>query len=156
MSTIKKPKIYLAGPLTGLSYDDAQDWRLQAIRLLEDYVDCFNPMRGCDFLRGSKKLQATSEQHKGIMMSTNKNVLVRDRTDCITSDALLIYFPPGCAPSIGTSQEAAWAHLLHKPIVAIAEEVNIHRQHAMLTEQCVWADTLEEGCEMIKSILCSK
>ena len=43
--------VYLAGPITGLSYGAArQGWREEMKKLLPDHVHPMSPMRGKDFL----------------------------------------------------------------------------------------------------------
>jgi hypothetical protein len=78
---------------------------------------------------------------------------MRDKTDCITSDILLVYYPDGCGYSAGTAMEIAWANLKNIPIVAVASKTNVNRVHPMIEQCVIWCDSLEEGCEMVNSIL---
>lgn len=146
--------VYLAGPITSLSYSGATDWRENAELTLRSYgLDVRSPMRGCRYLSGEVSIPAEQVQHTGIM-ATSRGILTRDKNDCITADALLVYFPSNCPPSIGTSMEIAFAHLRHIPIVGVSEDRdNIHRRHPMLSEAVTWADNLSEACQFIVSIL---
>ena len=78
---------------------------------------------------------------------------MRDRTDCITSDLILVFYPDDCPYSAGTAMEIAWANLKHIPIVAVASKTNVNRVHPMIEQCAIWCDSLEEGCEMVNSIL---
>jgi hypothetical protein len=116
-------------------------------------IECYSPMRDCRYLKGEKSIPAVQVQHENVVMSTNRGILIRDRTDCITADALLVYYPSGSGPSIGTAMEVAWANLKHIPVVAVADKDNFNRQHPMLEQCAIWCDSLEQGIEMVKSLL---
>ena len=52
-----KPLVYLAGQISGLSYDGAVDWRKDAItRLDAEGITGLSPMRGKEYLSEMKDL----------------------------------------------------------------------------------------------------
>jgi hypothetical protein len=148
-----KPTVYLVGSITGLLYDAATNWRNIATRLLAPEIEVRNPMRGCRYLDDGTPIPAVQVQHTGIVMSTNKGIYTRDKRDCITSDAILMYFPDGAGASIGSSIEIGWADAFQIPIIGVASKDNVHRAHPMSEVACLWCDTLEQGCQVIRSIL---
>jgi len=44
-------KIYLAGPISGLTFEGAQDWRNYFTSKISPEIDCFSPLRGKDYLK---------------------------------------------------------------------------------------------------------
>ena len=148
-----KFKVYLAGPITSLSYKDATTWREAVKLLIRPEIALYSPMRGCRYLEGEESIPAVQVQNEQITMSSNRGIMVRDMNDCITSDALLVYYPDNAPPSIGTAMEIAWAHLKNIPVVAVGKPGNINRDHPMISEAVLWVPTLEQACEVINSIL---
>jgi hypothetical protein len=49
-------KVYLAGPIWGLEYDEGQDWRRVVKNSLAPVIDCYSPLRGHEFLRGKGQI----------------------------------------------------------------------------------------------------
>jgi len=148
-----KFKIYLAGPITNMSYKEATTWREAVRPLISPEIAIYSPMRGCRYLEGMENIPAVQVQNDQITMSSNRGIMVRDMNDCLTSDALLIYYPENSPPSIGTAMEIAWAHMKNIPVVAVGPEGNINRIHPMISEAVLWVPTLEQACMVINSIL---
>lgn len=84
-------RIYLAGPISGLSYDESRfGWRNQIATLIDPSIDLYSPMRHKDHLAGETSLAASDiETH---VISTNKGIIARDRMDCVQADALIVNF----------------------------------------------------------------
>jgi nucleoside 2-deoxyribosyltransferase len=149
-----KQLIYLAGPITGLTYDGAQDWRDAAADILDsDNVETLSPLRGKKFLAGKGVLAATGHDENAI--STNKGITRRDMMDTHRATALLVNLLGSTKPSIGTVMELAWAYRAHIPTVVVMEEGNCH-EHAMVLEACTYVvRTLVEGISLIQ-FLCNE
>ncbi|MBU4332735.1 hypothetical protein KKD19_07210 [Patescibacteria group bacterium] len=153
-----KPLVYLAGPILGTSYKECTGWREGvAEQLAIAGIATASPMRGKDFLKkelkiGSKASRCFLESHP---LSTRKGTVCRDRFDTSRCDVLFVNFLEAKRVSIGTVMEIAWADMLRKPIIVIMEENNIHR-HGMLEEVTGFiVQTLGEGVELTKAILCT-
>ena len=43
-------KIYLAGPICGLTYDGAQEWRDTFRKEIDPRIEAFSPLRGKEYL----------------------------------------------------------------------------------------------------------
>lgn len=124
--------VYLSGPITGLTYDQGQDWREWAYRELATVgVHGLSPLRGKDYLRKEGVLKA---QYLDVHpLSTPKGIVTRDRNDTIHSDVVLVNVLGAERVSIGTVIEMGWADLARVPIVLVMEPGNVH-DHAMVTE----------------------
>src|SRR5689334_14211258 len=86
-----KPQVYLAGPITGLSYAGSTDWRHYAINKLANAgIKGWSPMRGKEYLAQLEKISGTGEEYVHLgAMSTPKGVINRDRWDATRCDLLL-------------------------------------------------------------------
>lgn len=123
-------EIYLAGPITGLSYGESTDWRSQVASQLPSHIRPLSPMRGKQYLKGEATILDSYSQH---IMSTSKGITTRDRFDVARADAVFANFLGAKKVSIGTVIEIAWADMLRKPIIVVMEKDNVH-QHSMLNE----------------------
>jgi nucleoside 2-deoxyribosyltransferase len=156
---MSKPKVYLAGIISGLNYKDASDWREYAKKELETRgIIGVSPMRWKDSLKNEDIL--VPEGYDKHVMSTPEGIITRDRWDVENCDILLVNLTQNHAGSgdngvsIGSTMEIAWANLLRKPVVAIAPKDNVHIKHCMFN-QCVnyRVDTLEESLAVCEKIL---
>lgn len=157
---MSNPSVYLAGPITGLSYGDCTDWREQAMQIFASAgIDAFSPMRMKAYLLNELNV---GDSYEGTVLSSQRGIYARDFYDCRSKDALFVNLlnvrrdDPDSRVSIGTVMEIAWVVAHQKPIVLVMEkEPGINRHdHAMLREACpLWVDTLEEGYNVMKSLL---
>lgn len=146
-------KVYLAGAITGCSYQGATAWREAATRLLARHnITAFSPMRSKEYLSQEKEI-AVSYSLPEYYMSQPKHLFNRDKNDVRTSDALLVNLLGAERVSIGTMFEIAWAHILNIPSVVVMEGDNIH-MHPFVTEAASFVvPTLEMGYEVIIKLL---
>ena len=146
--------VYLAGPITGLSYGEAaQGWRefmeYASVRNGCEWR-CLSPMRGKEHLTGQEELLATEGQH---YISTNKAIVTRDYNDVSTCDAMVANFLGATRVSIGTCVEFGFAHAHRVPLVLVMEKDNYHN-HGFLTEIAgYWVQTLEEAIHVLDNLL---
>lgn len=162
-----KHYVYLAGPIQGLTYDQATTWREEtARRLNSDRVECLDPLRGKYHLKGSTSLKADGYSQP---MSTNKGIMGRDHFDCCRADVLLVNVLGATKGSLGTAMEVAWAYDRHIPVVLVMEkdgkifdhvgdynyeERDNPHQHAMFLEAATYiVPTLEEAERLIRVLL---
>lgn len=148
--------VYLAGPITGLSYGGAVDWREDATRqLLYAGIEALSPMRGKAYLKDYKHIGGTSKDHEnfGQALSHGKGVVTRDRWDSMRADVVLMNLLGAERVSIGTMIEAGWADAARVPIVLVREDANVHN-HAMLDQLAGFiVPTLEEGLVIVRALL---
>lgn len=144
-------KVYLAGPITGESYEQATDWRQIAKDMLEKHgIQGYSPMRAKEHLVGKGKIPLLT---KGFMCKS-KEIMTRDYHDCATCDLLFVNLLGRTTISIGTMMEIAWAYQKQIPIVACVEPDNPHIKHPMVFEAVnIIADSLTDGLDRALSIL---
>lgn len=147
-----KPTVYLSGPITGLTYDDSTDWRLEVTEALAlDGISATSPMRGKAFLNTGKELSALGDTGHGI--SSPLGITMRDRFDTINAKCLLVNLLGAKRVSIGTMIELGWADAARVPIVIVMEPDNIH-QHCIVQGIAGYiVNDLTEGVNMVVWLL---
>ena len=147
-----RPSVYLAGAITGHSFDAATDWRDQAIQVFSAAgIDAYSPLRAKVYLQQETMMEDTYEEQ---VMSSQRGIFVRDHFDCRVRDGLFVNLLETTRVSIGTVMEIAWADAYRKPIVLVMEKTGNLHDHAMIREACpLWVHTLEEGYHVMKSLL---
>ena len=147
--------VYMAGAITGLTYDGAEDWRAFAkANLAEHGIKAVSPLRGKDYLRGIPVLTADCAGYGELnCMSSPRGIMTRDRFDATRCDILLVNLLGAERVSIGTVMEIAWADAVRTPVVLAMEPTgNIH-EHAMISEAVGFrVSTLPDALHIIKAI----
>ncbi len=117
-------KVYLAGPITGLSWGEATDWRAGVAEELAKFgLEGYSPLRGKDYLNREKDI---APWYNDRPMSTPKGLVTRDRFDVVSSNVIIANFLTADRISIGTCMEIAWADAERIPIISVMEEDNVH------------------------------
>jgi nucleoside 2-deoxyribosyltransferase len=154
---MKSFQVYLAGPITGLTYDGAEDWRAYAKAELAKYdIRGLSPLRAKDYLRQvNGPISGTGEEyaHLGVL-SLPRGVMTRDRYDATRCDVLLVNLLGAERVSIGTVMEIAWADAKRIPIVVAMEAKGNPHEHMMVAEAIGFRVTaLEEALHIVKAII---
>lgn len=114
-------KVYLAGPISGLSYEGAVDWREYAEERLSDtlgpFVDPRSPMRMKEHLKHVEEFRPTGYDTEEIMDS--RAVVARDIFDVRTADVILMNLAHVERVSVGTMIELGAAAALNKLVVTV-------------------------------------
>jgi nucleoside 2-deoxyribosyltransferase len=158
--------VYLAGPITGLSYGEATDWRSQARDYLgRSGIKAVSPLRAKVYLRDMNNIADsytddeinTLAADKAALtnMSTPRGITSRDRFDCLNCSVILAnLLGANERVSIGTVMEIAWADSHRIPAVVIMEKEGNPHDHAMVNECTAFrVASLEEGLEVVRAIL---
>lgn len=146
--------VYLAGPISGCSFNGCNDWREDWIAEFDDggNIECLSPMRGKK--QYLKDLQAIPD-HLSMPLCTPQAIMSRDYFDANRADVIVFNMLGVKTRSIGTIMEAAWGYTRHTPMVWIieADGSNPH-EHAMLN-QCMSFRTQdeEEAKHIVRAIL---
>lgn len=142
---------YLAGPITGLTYGDAVDWREQIKKLLPGEITGMSPMRCKQYLKKHDKIKSGYSEYP---LSTPKGIKTRDKNDCKRSNVLIINVLGAKTVSIGTVLEIGWADSFGIPSILIMEEEgNIH-DHPMIRESVGFVvQTIEDAALIASAIL---
>lgn len=164
-------RVYLAGPITGLSHDDARyGWRVEFVRAYAralsfswsefeppviGTVEFFSPMRGKEHLANCGVLSSDPKTYGTDPISSASGVRCRDRNDCRRADAIVACFLEGGGrPSLGTAWELGIADALQIPVVMIALPGDPHRTHVILERSVGYVvETLGEGVRALRNLL---
>jgi len=121
--------VYLAGPITGLTLADGQEWREGLImRFAAHFIEARSPLRGKGYLRDQGVL--TGEDYGGIHpLSSDKGIVTRDRNDTITASLVFANLLGAEKISGGTCIELGWADMARIPTIVVMEEGNPHDAH---------------------------
>ena len=144
-------KVYLSGPMKGMSFKDSAEWRNDVMAKFPDHIKGLDPFRGKhEYL---KDVTVLNDSYREIPLTTAEAITCRDRWDATRCDVLLVNVLGADRVSIGTIMEVAWADLKQIPIVLVMEPGNIH-SHAIFNEVCSYiVPTLDEGIEIVKVLL---
>lgn len=151
--------VYLAGPISGLSYEGCMDWREYAKRnLAHAGITGLNPLRAKDYLKDETSMpdavgQMQVDHPLAHVLSSRKGITTRDRWDCTRADVVIANLIGAEKASIGTCIEIAWADMNRIPVILVEEEGGVH-DHAMIHE-CVGfiVPTLEQALTVAKALL---
>lgn len=149
--------VYLAGPIAGLTYNEALDWRrdVEKALLFDDYyIEVLSPMRGHEWIRAAGK-RISGLQIKGYPIATDEAITARDKFDVKRSDVILVNLLGTDDVSIGTCIELGWASAFDKPVILVIEpESNLHDHPMVRAIAAVRVSTLSEGIRAVKHFIC--
>ena len=116
---MKKPLVYLAGPISGLSFGVANYWRTVVTSLLAPGIGTINPLRGKERLSDMETI--TSGEVDGFPDCSDNAIVTRDRFDLQRADAVLFNLLLETPRYTGTLVEYGWADAWRKPIITVAQ-----------------------------------
>lgn len=144
-----KPSLYLAGPITGSSWEEITEWRDRVTFALGENITCLSPLRNKEYLSNETHVCDCYDEH---LMSTQRAIFTRDMFDVERTTGLFINLLNAKRVSIGTVMEISYAWSLRHPIITVMEKNNIH-QHSMLREASSWVvETLDDGIEVARRL----
>jgi nucleoside 2-deoxyribosyltransferase len=150
-------RVYLAGPIAGLTFDDCTDWREEAKKKFALHnVVAMSPMRAKEYLQTEGVLDAKCEEYEekyGSVLSSTRGIITQDYWDCTTGHIILANFLDAERVSIGTVAEIAWAYQSRNPVVCVMEEKGNVHDHAFINEMVGFrVSTLDEGIETVLAL----
>lgn len=157
-------QIYLAGPITGCTYEGCTTWREAFKEMLAktmvgpdwrpEEVRCLSPMRAKDYLDQVGVINLDYPSVDFGPLSCSRGIMTRDFFDCTRAD--LVFFNLLGAPvvSIGTVMELAWCYQARIPtIVAMEKENNLH-EHPMVWEAIGFrVESLQQAADTAVAVL---
>jgi nucleoside 2-deoxyribosyltransferase len=150
---MKQSLLFLAGPLTGISYRASMAWRAYVAGKLPSFITAYSALRGKDYLASEEALKDSYEHYQ---LSSQKGITSRDRMDVMRCDMLFVNFLGASAVSIGTVLEVGWADMLRKPMVIVMEDDNIHA-HATLRQIANYiTPDLDEAIKIATAVLATE
>lgn len=125
-------RVYLCGPITGCTYDEATVEREKMVeKFKERGVEALSPMRGKIFYLESRNEALKAKGHVEIM-STDKAIVKRDKNDVKNSDLIFADLRGAKKTSIGSMVEYGWADAMGIPIITVMEEETNPHDHAFV------------------------
>lgn len=125
-------KVYLAGPITGLTYEQAESWRTEVRAVLEPAgIECYSPLRSKAYFKDVGTIGTAPFKQA---LSSDRGILARDHWDCRTADIIFVNLLGATERGTGTTMEIAWGVAYDKLLVVCMEdEGNVH-DHPMIRE----------------------
>jgi nucleoside 2-deoxyribosyltransferase len=152
-------KVYLSGPITGLTYNDARySWRSDVMDALEDHAQVLSPMRHEGHLAEMKTAMSEAalkkfQQTNNHFFSQNKMIVAKDLLDIDESTIVLTNFLGAKVISKGTIAELGYAYAKGKTIITVMEEGNPNDGPFTREMSDTVLDNLEDAIIVIKSLL---
>jgi len=105
-------KVYLSGGIAGLTYDEANAWRVDVTERLERVgIHTINPLR--------RRMFYNADHEEDI---TPNEIVTRDLQDVRDANLLLVYLPQSDRFSVGTTCEIWEAYRLQKPVILVSDD----------------------------------
>lgn len=149
-------RVYLSGPISGLTYDQGVTWRKHVSRMLSSCgIRGVDPMRSHEFLRSMGVIEDkhAQEGHPLSYLVSDEFIGTRDAHDTMNSDVCFVNLLGATRISIGTVLEIGMAHAARVPIVLVMEKGNIH-EHAMIRNYATLRfDDLEQAIRATVALL---
>ncbi len=148
-----RPRIYAAGPITGMSYHGATNW-YNALRQGIPEVEIVVPMRGKDWAKRVKKFKSSEYKEDfrlaplDAAVSSDNGIFSRDMWDVKRAD--LVFANLACADeakkvSIGTVCEIIAAQLFGNLSVVVAKKNGVHDHPFIRQAAWVYVYAFEDG-----------
>jgi nucleoside 2-deoxyribosyltransferase len=143
--------VYLAGPITAKTIKEANDWRDDVVRKLEQSgIRGISPLR-CEPPRGDRYSLSDADPRFGTARAIgSKNVM-----DVQMCDMTLAYLPKFLNepwPSLGTISELSWAHIIGKPTILVSDDERI-THHPVIDANSGWiVPTLDDAVAVIVGV----
>lgn len=144
--------VYLAGPITGKSYDNIVSWRDYVKVNLENYnITSYSPFRGKHYLSDELSINHSYENYP---LSSQRGLFARDMYDCFNRDLLFVNFLNATTVSIGSVIELTNFWTQRKPIVCIMDKNDKIHNHPMIREMCPYIlENIDTAIDITISIL---
>ena len=147
-------KVYLSGPITGLTYGEARyGWRedFESLLVATD-IEVLSPMRHEGHLA---EIKGPLDKHYPThLFSHAKMIVAKDYLDIERSDIVVANFMGATKVSIGTINEMGYARKAGKPIIVIMEdEGNVHDHPFVRENAAVVVNNLEDAATIVTSLL---
>ena len=151
-------KVYLSGPITGLTYKQARfGWRSEVGEALASSgIGVLSPMRHEGHLAelAQKKIKADMpEPEYNHFFSQPKMIVAKDFLDIDMCDIMLTNFLGAKKVSQGTIAEMGYAYGKDKTIITVMEKGNPHDSVFVKEMSAAVLDNMGDAVDVIKSLL---
>ena len=142
-------RVYLSGPISGLTVNQAQSWREYVTeRLLAKGFEVLNPLRGAEGQQSPRK-RLSSRSPEAAPELSDRAFVTRDRHDVLNCDVVLCNLAGAERVSIGAIFELAWAMMANKLTVIVLERKDNSHNHAFVREAGLVFPALDEAVDYI-------
>ncbi len=143
-----RPRVYLGGPIHGLTYAQATVWRQMIVKMAGLKFEFLNPMRDKEDL---KKSPTISHVFPDLPLCQPKAIVTRDLLDIRRADVLLFN---GLQGTVGSAIELGIGYALNKPLVVILEQSDALRAHPFIKDLpgLLVVESLEEAVQVLVSL----
>lgn len=141
-------KIYLAHPISGLSFEEIESYYTRTVEALDGY-DVFYPLIGKRYLRNEKTLAPSGYTNP---VSTDNAIVGRDNWMVQMADIVLVDLSGSTTVSIGCVMELAWAKAYEKHVITVLPQGNIHRHAFVLASSHIIFETTDEALAYLKML----
>ena len=148
-----KGTVYLSGPITGLSYQEARyGWRATFAAAMKDGIKVLSPMRHEGHLA---EIQGGLDKHyPDHYFSGAKIIVEKDRLDIKRSDIILVNLLAAQKVSIGTVVEIGLAYEQGKQIVLVMEDTGNVHDHPFVTQLVsLRLNNLDDAVDAVNALL---
>jgi len=135
METKSKRIVFLSGPMRGIPRPEGIAWREKARKLLGD---------------GFKVLHAYRGREERETFTDPRGAVIRDKTDIIRADIVIVNDTNPDASMIGTAMEVFFAHSLNKVIILFGE--GHVKDYWLNYHSHIRTATLEEACDVVRKL----
>lgn len=145
------PKVYLAGPIAGLTDGQARNWREDVSRKLD-----YHGIKGISPLRCEKPANGVFDDGPQLDPNFKREILAKNTYDVKACDVTLAYLPVpavGQRHSYGTMWEVGAARILSKPVFIVTNDPVI-ASHPLFGGVADWCyDSMDKAVERIIAFL---
>lgn len=152
--SMSKIYIYLAGPITGCTDGEANDWRATVSAVLGEINPSFvgvSPLR-CEPIKGERY----EPEYEDNQFGTPQVIAAKNKMDVRRCDITLAYIAEEQPASVGTLQEIGWACGMDKPVILVTDNEYV-RNNAVIQATVPWRfpaspDGMEKAIQVIAGL----
>jgi nucleoside 2-deoxyribosyltransferase len=131
--------VYLAGPISGCTEGEANDWRTSMALNLGNNIVGVSPLR-CEPIIG----EIYGKEYDNNQFGTPAVIAAKNKEDVRRCDVTFAYLPAGGLLSVGTLQEIGWACGMGKPVILVTDNEHV-LTNAVIKATVPWRFTEAEG-----------
>jgi nucleoside 2-deoxyribosyltransferase len=150
-----KPTLYLAGPMSGLTWRQALEWRKQATDVLHTQWRIINPVRHQVPTERLDEIIPCSTQHNNKHVAlhlTATGIASQDEFYIDQSDWIFCNFLDAVKPTFGSVWELGYAWGRRKHILSVIEPGSMHDHPFIRRRSHVFTPSLEDAIQYFVTI----